>query len=414
MKIDNLSPKQLQIYRFAMQDDCHDLICHGSIRSGKTMCMSTAFVMWAMDNFDRTNFGICGKTVKSAIRNIIEPLLKITSWNKYYKLSFNRSDNLLIVKSNKKTNYFYVFGGKDEQSQDLIQGITLSGLLLDEVALMPESFVNQAIARTVSEKHAKRFYNCNPENPNHFFYQDFILKAKERNIMVLHFQLEDNPLFDDKQIESIKNMYTGAFYDRYILGRWVKAEGLVFPDYERCLYDPDDEHIQQVLNRNQGTEWFIGCDYGTLNPFVYLKVCVDHREQIAYFDCEWYFNGREHSVQKTDSDYRNDLEEFTSNDDISDVVVDPSASSFITELRNRSGFHVTPAKNDVLDGIRMTQRLMYDGKIKISKRCKNLIRELGLYSWDDRKAKDTVIKEDDHSPDAMRYIVYTTLKRMNW
>ena len=414
MKIDKLSPKQLQIYRFAMQDDCHDLICHGSIRSGKTMCMSTAFVMWAMDNFDRTNFGICGKTVKSAVRNIIEPLLKITSWNKYYKLSFNRSDNLLIVKSNKATNYFYVFGGKDEQSQDLIQGITLSGLLLDEVALMPESFVNQAIARTVSEKHAKRFYNCNPENPNHFFYQDFILKAKERNIQVLHFQLEDNPLFDDKQIESIKNMYTGAFYDRYILGRWVKAEGLVFPDYERCLYDPDDEDIQSVIKRNEGTEWFVDCDYGTLNPMVFHKVCVDHRGQVAYVDSEYYYCGRDEGVQKDDEDYHQDLDSFTEGYNISDVVVDPSASSFITHLKNKSGYHIRPADNDVLEGIRMVQRLINEGKLKISKNCKETIREFGLYVWDDKKAKDTVIKENDHAPDAIRYFVNTILKRMRW
>lgn len=412
MKIDKLSPKQLQIYRFAMQDDCHDLICHGSIRTGKTMCMSTAFVMWAMDNFSNANFGICGKTVKSAVRNIIEPLLKITSWNKYYQLTFNRSDNLLVVKSSKTTNYFYVFGGKDEQSQDLIQGITLSGLLLDEVALMPESFVNQAIARTVSEKHAKRFYNCNPENPNHFFYQDFILKAKERNIMVLHFQLEDNPLFDEKQIENIKQMYTGAFYDRYILGRWVKAEGLVFPDI--CLYDPDDEDIQEVLKRNDGTEWFIDCDYGTLNPMVFHKVCIDHRKQVAYVDSEYYYCGRTEGVQKDDEDYHQDLDKFTRGYNISDVIVDPSASSFITHLKNKSGYHVTPANNDVLDGIRMCQRLMNEGKLKISKRCKETIREYGLYSWDDKKAKDTVIKEDDHCPDAIRYFVYTILKRMRW
>jgi PBSX family phage terminase large subunit len=320
----------------------------------------------------------------------------------------------LVVKTRDKTNYFHIFGGKDESSQRLIQGATLSGLLLDEVALMPESFVNQAIARTVSEKKAKRLFNCNPENPNHFFYQDFILKAKERNIQVLHFQLEDNPLFDEEQIEKIKQMYTGAFYDRYILGRWVKAEGLVFSNIEDCLYDDSDEEIQQVLKRQDATEWFISCDYGTLNPCVFLKVCVDYRGQCAYFDDECVYNGREHSVQKTDGDYHKDLVNFTKGDNISDVVIDPSASSFITELRNKSGFHVTPANNDVIDGIRFTQRLIVDGKIKINKRCKNLIRELGLYSWDDKKTKDAVIKEDDHGPDAMRYFAYTKLKRMRW
>lgn len=415
MKINRLSPKQYQIYRFAMDKDKKDLICHGAIRTGKTMCMSTAFIMWAMDNFNHCKFGICGATVGSAERNIIEPLMEITSWSSYYHLKYvSSSDHVLTVRSKDKVNYFHVFGGKDEGSQRLIQGATLNGLLMDEVALMPKSFVNQAIARTVSTKNCKRFFNCNPENPNHFFYQEHILKAKERNIEVLHFQLEDNPIFDEEQIEEIKKMYTGAFYERFILGRWVKAEGLVFPDYDKCLYDDDDEEIQQILKRQDATEWFIGCDYGTLNPCVFLRVCVDYREQVAYFDDECYYNGREHSVQKTDSDYHKDLDNFTRGFNISDVIVDPSASSFITELRNKSGFHVTKANNDVIDGIRYLQRLMYDGKVKINKRCKNLIRELGLYSWDDRKTKDTVIKEDDHCPDAMRYVAYTTLKRMRW
>ena len=231
-------------------------------------------------------------------------------------------------------------------------------------------------------------------------------------MQVLHFQLEDNPSFDEERINTIKKMYTGAFYERFILGRWVKAEGLVFPDYENCLYDEDDEEIRNAINRGEGTEWFIDCDYGTLNPCVFHRVCVDHRTQTAYVDAEYYYNGREHNTQKTDGDYHKDLDEFTKGFNISDVIVDPSASSFITELRNRSGYHITPANNDVLDGIRMVQRLMNEGKLKINKRCVNTIREFGLYSWDDRKSKDTVIKEDDHCPDAIRYLVYTKLKRM--
>ena len=414
MEINSLSPKQLQIYRFMMQDDCDDLICHGSIRTGKTMCMSTAFIIWAMDNFNHCKFGICGATVRSAERNIIDPLMEITSWKKFYSLKYYETKSLLVVKSKSKTNYFHIFGGKDEGSQRLIQGITLHGLLLDEVALMPESFVNQAIARTVSVKNAKRLYNCNPENPNHFFYQDYILKAKEKNYQVLHFQLEDNPAFDEEQIEKVKRMYTGAFYERFILGRWVKAEGLVFPDYEDCLYDEDDEEIQQILKRNEGTEWFIDCDYGTQNPCVFHRICVDHRGKCAYCDDEYYYNGREHNKQKTDGDYHEDLDEFTKGFNISDVIIDPSASSFITELRNKSGYHVTSANNDVIDGIRYLQRLMKEGKFKINKRCKNTIREYGLYSWDDRKSKDTVIKEDDHCPDGNRYFAYTKLKRMRW
>jgi Terminase-like family. len=175
MQITKLSKKQGQIFKFAFSDK-YALICDGAVRSGKTVSMITAFVMWAMENFNNTNFALCGKTVQSAERNLLNPLRQIEGlpYNFKYKISTRE----LKVSLADKENTFYIFGGKDESSYALIQGLTLASVFFDEVALMPRSFVEQAIARTLSFDNAKLWFNCNPESPNHWFYNEWILNPK--------------------------------------------------------------------------------------------------------------------------------------------------------------------------------------------------------------------------------------------
>ena len=226
MKISKPSEKQLQIMDFIL-DDCDTLICDGAVRSGKTIIMTYAFIVWAMEFFDRTNFAICGKTVSNAERNILRPFQQVEQ--DLYTLNYKISNRMLTVKCGKKENYFYLFGGKDESSYALIQGLTLAGVLFDEVALMPQSFVDQAIARTLSFANAKIWFNCNPESPNHWFYKEWITN-EERKYKHLHFLMRDNPILTEKEIQRAESLFTGVFYDRYIKGMWVRAEGIVFPD----------------------------------------------------------------------------------------------------------------------------------------------------------------------------------------
>lgn len=122
MTFTKLSPKQKSIFRWCYKSDYKALICDGAVRSGKTICMITAFILWAMRKFDGATFGICGKTVRSAERNIIMPLQTIADITAYFDVTYTRSVNLLTVKGMGKTNKFYVFGGKDESSYMLIQG----------------------------------------------------------------------------------------------------------------------------------------------------------------------------------------------------------------------------------------------------------------------------------------------------
>lgn len=227
MEITTFSPKQAEILRFAYSD-CDTLLCDGAVRSGKTLVMSFAFVLWAMNNFDKTNFAICGKTVTNAERNILKPLEQIEGAP--FATSYKISNRCLTVRSAGKENYFYLFGGKDESSYTLIQGLTLAGVLFDEVALMPQSFVDQAIARTLSFHNAKIWFNCNPESPSHWFYIQWLANP-ERKFKHLHFLMNDNPILTEKEISRAENLYSGVFYDRYIKGLWVRAEGIIFPEF---------------------------------------------------------------------------------------------------------------------------------------------------------------------------------------
>ena len=229
MTFEKLSIKQKKVFQWCHTSNYKALICDGAVRSGKTICMIASFIIWAMDSFERANFGICGKTVASAERNIVRPLQGIVDLTSAFDITYRRNSHMLSIK-NRMTgceNYFFVFGGKDESSYTLLQGITLSGVLLDEVALMPESFVNQAIARCLSVPTARYWFNCNPESPSHWFYNDWVLQAEKKNALHIHFLMSDNPIMTAEQLREAEKQFSGVFYARYIQGLWVVAEGLI-------------------------------------------------------------------------------------------------------------------------------------------------------------------------------------------
>lgn len=383
----SFSPKQEEIFKFAFSDD-KVLICDGAVRSGKTMCMSFAFILFAMNRFNQTNFGICGKTVGSCEKNVVRPLLSLTYMRENFQMKYTRGDHCLTVTRGNKTNYFYIYGGKDESSYMLIQGITLGGVLLDEVALMARSFVEQALARC-SLKGAKLWFNCNPENPSHWFYQEWILDAEEKKAIHLHFLMTDNPSLSKEVIEDYDSRYKGAFYRRYILGEWVRAEGLVYPMFSL------EDHV--ISDYNKSGRYFISCDYGTLNPCVFLlwRVNLNLPDPVVCVK-EYYHSGRGEEGQKTDNEYYDDLVEFAEGYNIERIIVDPSAASFKALIKQKGKFMVRDAVNDVLDGVRFTGALLTDKKIKFDPSCENTFAEFGAYVWDDDSSEDRVIKDNDH------------------
>ena len=394
------SEKQRQILRFPYSG--YDaLICDGAVRSGKTSIMSLSFFLWAMGNFTGQAFAFCGKSVGAVERNIVHPLLQIQYLQKNFQIKYNRGGHVIVARRGLKENHFYLFGGKDESSYTLIQGITLAGVLLDEVALMPRSFVEQATARG-SVPGAKLWFNCNPEGQEHWFRKEWILQPERHNALHLHFTMDDNPSLDEVTRKRYDTMYSGIFYQRYILGLWVMSEGLI--------YDMFDQTENLYREAPVDLEWSgvrtITCDYGTTNPSVFLDV-YDY-DGTLYIAREYRWDSREEHRQKTDKEYADDLLTFMGKDWCT-VLVDPSAASFIAELRSR-GVYVLQADNEVLDGIRRTAALLQSRKIKIHESCAGLIDELGTYIWDEKasmRGEERPVKERDHGPDALRYFVNT-------
>ena len=388
-----ISPKQQKILAFPYSD--YDaIICDGAVRSGKTSIMSVAFIDWAMNNFSGHRFGICGKTVTSATENIIKPYLSMSYSQKKYNLRWRRSDKILVVNKGNVTNVFEVFGGKDESSYALIQGRTLGGVLLDEVALMPESFVNQAIARC-SVEGAKLWFSCNPDNPQHWFYVNWIERHKERNALYLRFSMEDNPSLSEATLERYRNTWTGVFYDRYIRGLWVAAEGLIYPMYENTV-PTIERHYEQ---------YYVSMDYGIQNPtaMILWGLC----EGVWYAIKEYYHSGRETNEQKTDAQYYDELEKLCGDLLIRNLIIDPSAASFIALCQQKKRFKILKANNEVVEGIQHVAQCLSEQKIKFNDCCKSTIKEFGVYSWDSKATEDRPIKESDHGMDATRYFVQT-------
>lgn len=390
-----ISDKQKKILAFPYSD--YDvLICDGAVRSGKTSIMMWAFVKWAMDNFNGQRFGICGKTVDSASKNIVVPFTSMSLAKERYILRWRRSDKILEVRRGSVTNLFEVFGGKDESSFTLIQGRTLAGVLLDEVALMPRSFVEQAMTRC-SVDGAKMWFSCNPGSPTHWFYVEWIQRHKERNALYLHFKMTDNPGLSAKTLARYESMFSGVFYQRYILGLWVLAEGIIYPMFGESTTVPT---IERKYSR-----FVISMDYGIQNPTAMglWGLC----DGVWYQIDEFYHSGRETLRQKTDQEYYEDLERLAGDRAIDYLIIDPSATSFIALVKQKRRFRVKKAQNDVIDGIQKTASALQTGKIKVNDCCKCTIREYGLYSWDPKGGEDRPIKENDHAMDMTRYFVNT-------
>lgn len=400
-KFVSFSKKQLKVLTWwcdtSPYKEKNGVICDGAVRSGKTLCMSISFISWAFYNFCDTSFAICGKTISSLRRNVITPLIpNLLSLG--FKCDYKISRNLLEIEKGNNKNRFYIFGGRDESSASLIQGMTLGGVLLDEVALMPRSFVEQALARC-SLEHSKFWFNCNPEHPFHWFYTEWIKKSDAKNMLYIHFKMEDNPSLSSSVINRYKSLYSGAFYERFIDGRWVAADGLVYPMFDnRC-------HIRKSVGKF--FLYYLSCDYGTVNPFS-LGLWGKAEDGWYRLD-EYYHSSRDRGIQLTDEEYYGKLLSLVNGRKIEAIIIDPSAASFIETIKRHGVFRVIKADNDVLKGINYVCNALKNGEIFFYPNCADTIREFSVYRWDNGIKRDAPKKENDHAMDDIRYFVATVL-----
>lgn len=396
MEFQSLSAKQklaLSWWNQRAYQDHDAIICDGAVRSGKTVAMTAGFLLWSMTRFDGRAFGICGRTVSSLRRNVIRNL---QDWvGDLFIIRESVSQSMITVIRGSHRNDYYLFGGQDESSYKLIQGITLAGIFLDEVALMPRSFVEQACARC-SVEGSKFWFNCNPEGPNHWFYLEWICKCAEKNALRLHFTMADNPGLSKNVYKRYLTQFSGVFFKRYVLGQWVAAEGLIYDFQPSCI-------VQMPTGPGK---YYISVDYGTMNPFsAGLWWVGDRAVRIG----EFYYDGRKNGQSLTDEEYYEHLEDLAGAYPIEYIIIDPSAASLITLIRRRGRFSVRKAKNSVLPGIRLVSSLLKRGKLGFCPCCKDAIREFGLYRWSDDG--DVPVKENDHAMDDIRYFCMSVMGR---
>ena len=370
------------------------IICDGAVRSGKTFSLSLSFVLWAMFSFDNALLGFCGKTITALRRNVIMPLLPCLQ-ELGLEVRENISSNRMTVRCAGRENTFFFFSGKDEGSAALIQGVTLSGVMFDEVALMPRSFVEQALARC-SVQGSRFFFNCNPEYPSHWFYREWIQNRQRKNALYIHFRMSDNPSLSPEMLHRYEGLYSGAFYRRFVEGEWVSVSGAVYPFMEdgRMFVSPPTEACE---------EYCVSCDYGTVNP---TSIGLWGRIGETWYRLrESYYDARKEGKSRTDEEHYNSLKELCGSIIPTAVIVDPSAASFIEVIERHGRYAVTRADNNVIDGIRKTSQALRNGEVVICNTCTDTIREFSLYRWDENKPMDTVIKRDDHAMDDIRYFV---------
>lgn len=374
--------------------------------------MMLAFVRWAMENFNGFRFGICGKTVESAINNVIQPFMSMTLTKQTYQIKWNRTSKTAVIRYGKSENIFEVFGGKDERSQDLIQGRTLAGIFLDEVALMPRSFVEQATARC-SVEGAKLWFSCNPSSPSHWFYKEWMCKLKEKNVLHLHFKLTDNPSLSEKKIREYENRYEGVFYERFILGRWVAAEGVIYKQFA----DHPELFTEFAEDMFQGRKYqivAIGLDYGAgksktamiavgiTHGFGLVKILEEkHLEEVYEPDALYkHFHNFYNFVVKH---YKKCQYVFGDWGGLGNVI----NQGLYTYCRKK-GIPVTVEgcqKGTILDRIQLTQQLMAQGRFKVSNKCPVLIKALKEAVWNDKRPDERLDDgtSDIDSLDAMEY-----------
>jgi PBSX family phage terminase large subunit len=272
---------------------------------------------------------------------------------------------------------------------------------------MPESFVNQATGRC-SVDGSKFWFNCNPDGPYHWFKVNWIDKLIDKNILYLHFTMDDNLSLSEKIKARYRSMYSGVFYQRYILGLWVVAEGVIYDMFDKA------KHIISELKDLITDTYYVSVDYGTQNATVFLLWCKDAKGKWICIR-EYYYSGRDEDSQKTDSEYADDLGVWLNGIKPKKIIIDPSAASFIAELKKR-GYLIKKATNDVLDGIRFVASLLNQDKIAIHESCVETIKEFNSYIWDikaSKKGEDKPIKQHDHCMDALRYFCYTIIFKGN-
>ena len=368
----------------------------GAVRSGKSYCQVSFCIPHRL--MERKGLRglrvILGATRANIERNILQPMRDI--YGDGIATSIN-SQNFAKIMGEK----VYCIGADNVRQVAKIRGSEIAYCAIDEA-----TDINEEVFEMLKSRLSLPWSCCdvttNPSYPTHFF-KEFLDSAENGvDIYCQNYTIYDNPFLPSDYVHALETEYSGTvWFDRYILGRWTLAEGLIYPNYINCIGDvPKRDPVRRILS----------IDYGTQNAFS-AGLWGDYVTE-WWREREYYYSGRDTGVQKTDEEYADDLDKFTSG--IGDsynklkVIIDPSAASFIALLRKKGKYQVIPADNNVMDGIRETATAMQTGKFMVSSTCRNWIKEVQGYVWDDCLTEDRPLKVNDHAMDDTRYFVKTT------
>lgn len=397
----NYSAKQIDVITKTISNDLGFInILEGSVRSGKTFIANLAWILYIL-NSPHNIFLMSGESTDSLYRNVIGDIIFILGKDKAIYQDSSKGGAQLVINFDGTTKICYCRGGSKSNDEGKIRGITIGGWYADEITLHNETFVKQALSR-MSLEGAKAFWTTNPDSPFHYIKTEYIEKAEQNKYKHWHFTLDDNLSLNNEYKENIKNAYAGLFYDRFIKGMWVLSDGLVYDMFDKNI------HIVETIEREY-TQKYIAIDYGTQNPTTFGMFAKDKGQW--YMVKEYHHSGRKQKRQKTDSEYADDLEAFMNNDKNIQIIVDPSAASFIAELKKR-GLKVKQAKNDLLEGIRNVGNVLKNNLILFNDCNSETLKEFETYIWDGKaslKGEDKPVKENDHHLDGLRYFVNTVL-----
>ncbi len=388
------TPKQRELMRMWQRDELRRLnLLEGSVSSGKTWISLVLWAFWVAEMPQDKLYLMCAKSLTTLKRNCLILLQELVGEGNF-TFSIPAKEGYLFGRR------VLFEGANDARSESKIRGMTLQGAYCDELTQFPEDFFTMLLSR-LRVPGAKLFATTNPDTPNHWLMRSYIRRAEEIDFLDVKFTIDDNTTLPADYVENIKKEYVGVFYDRFIRGEWVIAEGLVYPMFDK------DRHTFRTPSL-RGPE-YISIDYGTANPTA-MGLWVLGRGE-AEMVREYYYSGRDAKRQKTDEEYYKDLETFAEGHKIDRVIVDPSAASFIECIRRHGRFNVVKADNGVLDGIRLTGALLQAGKLRFHESCSNTFREFASYAWDKESGEDKVIKENDHAIDSIRYFCATIMRR---
>lgn len=392
------SPKALD---FLANSNARLNILHGSVRSSKTICCTVRWLDYLL-NGPQGDLAMLGKTTATLQRNVLNDLFDIVGPKNYKWVNRQQGELRLFGRR------VYCFGANNEDAESKIRGATFAGVLCDEVNLYPQSVFNQLMAR-MSVAGAQCFCNCNPDSPYHWFYTEYITNKDIADKRVWKFLMEDNLSLDPDYIKTLKQMFTGVWYERMILGNWVTAEGRIYDMFTKEQHMINtSEYILKSKVHPKAIKWVVGCDYGTSTVMswgLYAKLPNGAMLKTS----EYYYDAVKHKKQKTDAEFAGEFQTWLNGIIPWAVYCDPSAASWKTELMRR-GYRVLNANNDVVNGIRYVSTQLNTGMYFIDLSCVETEKEYNAYVWDKAAqvlGKDKPVKEHDHTCDTDRYVLYT-------